>query len=173
MSFPVRQICLFVSSYVFEWQYVWLVVLLLESEAGERQKEWWGICEHSHGSCSFFAWVAFREAGYLADDKCPCTLSCLRTPPAFKPWQPAQPQPHSLRPPTSTCPLVQQINGSLSSLWPAAAVAAAVYAKSSLSNMGGNTHVQWQVRPPWQWDVPGIITETTCVAGKQTSVVER
>lgn len=147
--------------------------LLLETEVGERQKEWWGLCERSHGSCSFFAWVALREASYLADDKCLCTPSCLRTPAAFKPWQPAQPQPHNLRPPTSACPSAQQINGSLSSPRPAAASATAAYAKSLLSNMRGNAYVQWQVRPPWQCDVPGIITEATCVAGKLASVVER
>lgn len=148
--------------------------LLLETEASERQKEWWGICEHSHGSCSFFAWVAFREASYLADDKCLCihrAVSELRQP--LNPDSRRSLSPTTLGLQPQPCLSVQQINGSLSLIWPAAALAAATYAKSSLSNMGGNAHVQWQVRAPWQCDVPGIITETTCVAGKQASVVER
>lgn len=121
LPFPARQIWLFVSSYVFEWQYVWLVSCCLKL----RQKEWLGLFERSHGSCSFFAWVALQEASYLADDKCLCTLSCLRTPADFKPWQPASLSPPNLRPATSPCPSAQQINGSLSSLRPVAALATA------------------------------------------------
>lgn len=148
---------------------IWMTIcltcfLLLETKSGERQKEWWGLCECSRGSCSFFAWLAFREASYLADDKCLCTLSCLRTPADFKPWQPAQPQPHNLRPSTSACPSAQQINDNLYSLWPVDTSATAAYPISLLSDMGGNAHVHWQVRPPWQCDVLGTITEATCVA---------
>lgn len=127
--------------------------LLLETKSGERQKEWWGLCECSRGSCSFFAWVAFREASYLADDKCLCTLSCLRTPADFKPWQPAQPQPHNLRPSTSACPSAQQINDSLYSLWPVDTSATAAYPESLLSD------TVWEVMLMCtdRWDLPGSV----------------
>lgn len=64
------------------------------------KKELCILCKHGYGSCSFFASVAFREPSYLADDECLGTSSCLTSGVAFKPWQPAQPQPHNPGSPT-------------------------------------------------------------------------
>lgn len=88
----------------------------------KKGKKLWGLCKASHGGCSFFAWVAFREACYLADDKCLCTVSCLRTPAALKPWQPAQ-----LQPATWTFNL--SLSFSTSNQW-----------QSSLAPVGGYLH---------------------------------
>lgn len=140
--------------------------LLLQTEASARQKEWLALFGRSHGSCWFFAWIALRQTSYLADDKCFCTLSCLRTPAEFKPWQSVNfSPPSSLRPSTSACPPVKQINGSLSSLRPAAASATHARAKSLLSEMGGNAHALWQGRIQCQRGGRGITAEATFVAG--------
>lgn len=102
-----RYDCLF-SRYLVEWQRVWLISCCWRPGPMKGSKKKKEMVESSHGSCSFFAWLALREAGYLADDKCSCTPSCLKTPADAKPWQPVrlplpppapglQPQPVLLR----------------------------------------------------------------------------
>lgn len=88
--------CLF-SRYAVEWQHVGLISCCwrLRPVKGNKEKKkkketGLGLSESRHGSCSFFAWLALCEAGYLADDKCPCTPRCLQTPADVKPWQPAR-----------------------------------------------------------------------------------
>lgn len=41
LPFPARQIWLFVSSYVFEWQYVWLVSCCLKLRPSKGRKNGW------------------------------------------------------------------------------------------------------------------------------------
>lgn len=71
------------------WPPIWMTICLtcflsLETGAAERREEWSGLFELGRGSCSFFAWVALREARYLADDECLGALSCVTTPADLK-----------------------------------------------------------------------------------------
>lgn len=116
--------CLF-SRYLVEWQRVWLISCCWRPGPikGCKKKQGLSLSESSHGSCSFFAWLGLREAGYLADDKCSCTLSCLKTPADAKPWQPVRlppPQPRAFNLSLSSCetnqwqPLFAQVGGRFS-----------------------------------------------------------
>lgn len=135
-----RHGCLF-SRYLVEWQRVWLISCCWRPgpmKGSKKKKKGLSLSESSHGSCSFFAWLALREAGYLADDKCSCTPSCLKTPPDAKPWQPVRlpPLPHppapSPGPSTSACPPARRISGSRSLPRSVAALAECCKQKSLL-----------------------------------------
>lgn len=109
-----RHGCLF-SHYVVEWERVWLIFCcwrLGPMKDSKKIKKGLSLSESSHGSCSFFAWLAFREASYLTDDKCSCTLSCLKAPADVKPdnlWDSHPPS--SPGPSTPARPPVRRISG--------------------------------------------------------------
>lgn len=163
MSFPARQIWLFVSSYVSEWQYVWLVSCCCKLRPLKGRK--------NSGVFVSAAMAAVHFSPELLSEK-PVTLLMIN---ASVRWavselqQPLNPDSRcSLSPTTSGLqpqPVLQR-NKSMAAFPHSASATTANAKKSLLSNMGGNAHVRWQVRPRRQSDGIGIITEATCVAGK-------
>lgn len=140
MSFPVRQRWLFVSSCVFQWQYVWLVSCCWNL---------WPVKSGKNGRVFVSAAVAaVHFSPELLSEK-PVTLLMINASVRWAVSELQQPlnldsrsvqlQTHNLRPPTSACPSVQQISGHLSSVWPAAASVTGAYAKRSL-NVESNAH---------------------------------
>lgn len=168
MLFPARKIWLFETSYVFEWQYVWFVSCCCKLRPVRGRK--------NGGLFSSAAMAAVHFSPELLSDKLVTLLminasvrwAVSKLQQNLNPdslWTSGPPPPSSLRPSTSACPPAQQINGSLSSLRPAAASATDARAKSLLSKMGGNTHALWQGRIQCQRGGRGITAEATFVAG--------
>lgn len=162
MSFPVRQICLSVSSYAFEWQYIWLASYCCELRAAESRK--------NGGVFVGAAIAAVHFSAELLSEK-PVTFLMMN---ASVRWavselqQPLNPDSRcSLSPTTSGLQpqhVLQREKSMAASPFSGQLLLPLPTQNSLLSNTGANAHVQWQVRPQQQCKVRGIITNATCVA---------